>query len=419
MKSIKLVLAAMLLVFFMQLKAQKTQNSAFFYNGPEKTVLQTSTHTAFISFKKDIPVERYDKILQKHAGILKIENYKAVNGACASDPLEICGFGTVALVADDPYRLGHLPSAVRERTLGEVEAQMLASPDQEVQAAGLLLGARARVESRDHIDRLVRLAVASQDPLVYAIALEGCNSWTGREAASCALLSASQLVRLDPEDAQPWLDLAAQAQAQHDPDAEFEAMRHAATARRSGSHQGFMASLVDRALGARSRTAQRTFAASESWRIQQSWSPSNTKQAQLFCAADKLDLDRRDLCEAIAATLAYRGTSVSDLGIGLTIGRSLGWSTVQLEPLQQEYDALSEVVAAPLMGADLSCLAIDRMQDWMRKVDARGERGAMREVLSRSGRSIEDWSDRHRKSATLAMVTAQAAAHSMEKETTH
>ena len=185
-------------------------------------------------------------------------------GSPASDPLEICGFGTVALVADDPYRLGHLPSAVRERTLGEVEAQMLASPDQEVQAAGLLLGARARVESRDHIDRLVRLAVASQDPLVYAIALEGCNSWTGREAASCALLSASQLVRLDPEDAQPWLDLAAQAQAQHDPDAEFEAMRHAATARRSGSHQGFMASLVDRALGTRSKTAQRTFAASES-----------------------------------------------------------------------------------------------------------------------------------------------------------
>jgi hypothetical protein len=240
------------------------------------------------------------------------------------DQLEICGFGKVPLVADDPYSLRHLPSAVRDRALDEVEALMLASPDRQVQAAALLIGAKARGRSRTHVDRLVRLALVSQDPLVYAIALEGCKAWAGSDTPNCSLLSLAQWVRLDPDNAQPWLDLAVQAQEQHDAAAEADAMRHAAMARRSDTRPGLLPMLVDRALGARTPPLQRTLAASESWGIQASWGPSHTGQARWFCAVDvEADPGRREICEAIAGTLSHRSTSVAELGIGLAIGKSL------------------------------------------------------------------------------------------------
>ena len=78
------------------------------------------------------------------------------------------------------------------------------------------------------MDQLVRLAVVSQDPLVYVIALEACKGSAEGGAANCALLSLEQWARLDPDNAQPWLELAAQAQREHDVDAELDAMRHAA-----------------------------------------------------------------------------------------------------------------------------------------------------------------------------------------------
>jgi hypothetical protein len=327
---------------------------------------------------------------------------------------EVCGFGKAPFAADDPYSLKQIPPAVRQRALDEIEAHLLANTDPQVRAAALLLAAKARGDGRSRIDTLARLAVASQDPLVYAIALEGCKGWTDGDAASCGLLSIAQWVRLDPDNAQPWLELAAQAQQQHDADAEVEAMRRAAGAHRSDAHAGLLASLVDRALDIQTPLLQRTLAASASWSIQASWGPPQTSQAYVYCAVD-IDADpaRRDTCEAIAETLSYSSTSVTDLGVGLAIAKKLGWPAQRLQALQQEHDAINEAGGAPLTGADFSCEAVDRMQAWIRQLGTRGERQAMRDVLARSGRSVEEWSAQYRRNFKLAEATAQTASLSV------
>jgi len=337
----------------------------------------------------------------------------------AADQLEICGFGTVPLVADDPYSLRHIPLAVRQRALDEVELQLLGSADPQVQAAALLIGARTRGGSRSRIDQLVRLAVVSQDPLVYAIALEACKGGAEGDAANCALLSLAQWVRLEPDNAQPWLELAAQAQRLHDADAEADAMRHAAQAHRSDAHLGALPNLVVGALGEQTPQLQRTLVVAESWNVQAAWGPPHTGQAKWFCGVDvDADPSRRETCEAIAGTLSYRGTSVKDLGVGLAIGTRLGWPAPQLQALQQEYDAVNEAGGAPFIGADLSCEVVDRMQDWMRQLGTRGELQLMRDVVARSGRSIRDWSGQYRKNIALAAATAQAASMSVAGEAT-
>ena len=152
--------------------------------------------------------------------------------------------------------------------------------------------------------------------------------------------------------------------------------------------------------------------------MQASWSPSPSGQARWFCAVDvATDPGRRDICEAIAATLADRGTSLHDLGIGLAIGGHLGWPATRLQALQQEYDALSGAGGAPFVGAELSCEAIDRMQDWMRQIGTAGELQLMRNVLARSGRSVKDWSGQYQRNIALAAATAQAAAVSIGRDT--
>ncbi|HEX6706791.1 MAG TPA: hypothetical protein VF169_18680 [Albitalea sp.] len=329
----------------------------------------------------------------------------------AAGQVEVCGFGAVTLAADDPYLLQYLPAPLHQRTLDALEARLRASADPAVRAAGLLIGAKAREDGRSRIEQLARLAMVSTDPRVYAMALEACQDSGAAGAASCSLLSRAQWVRLEPDNAQPWLELAAQARQQRDTEGESEAMRLAAQAQRSEALAGSFPALVDQGLGPQVPVLQRTLAMSVSWRLQSTWGSSHTSQAHAWCTADlDADSERRRVCEAVAETFAFRSRSVADLGIGVALGRHLGWPAARLQALQQEHDALSGGGGAPLVGIDFSCEAIERVQDWMRQVATRGERQATRDVLVRSGRSVEDWGAQYRRNVDLASLTVETAA---------
>ncbi|HXD06939.1 MAG TPA: hypothetical protein VN680_12870 [Burkholderiaceae bacterium] len=326
----------------------------------------------------------------------------------AAGQTEICGYGNVALAQNDPYALQGVPAQLREAALDAADARMLASADARVRASALLIGARSRGNGLARIDQLVRLAVASSDPAIYAIAIEGCKGGAVEGYAACSLLSRAQWVRLDPDNARPWLELAAEAARQKDGAAEDQAMSRAAFARHSDDYAGLLPSLVDRGLGAGASALQRTLMLSASWGVQAGWVALHSAQAYEYCAGDSSPA-RHDTCDALAQTLAYRSSSLRDLGVGIAIGRALGWDGARLADLQREYDAIAEASGFQAVGVDLSCEAVDRVQDWMHQLAASGELVAMREVLSRSGRSIEAWSEQHRRSYEAAVAAVQAA----------
>ena len=312
--------------------------------------------------------------------------------AAPSDPveMEICGFGMVKLAADDPYQLQRVPPALRKAALEGVDALMLESSDEQVRAAALLIGARSpRDDARERADRLARLAVGSQDAAVYAMALEACKGWGAADGGACQLLNRAQWVRLDPDNVLPWLELAAEAQDRSEPEAEGEAMQRAAHARRSDAYDGLLPRLVERTLGSDAPPLQRTLALSASWSVQTVWALSRPSHAYSYCLSNAAlgAAERQHSCEAIAETLAQRSLSLADLGVGLAIGKGLGWSVERLRALQQVNDAISEISGLQTIGLDLSCDGVARMQEWLRRLDARGELLALREVLARGGRS--------------------------------
>ncbi len=201
---------------------------------------------------------------------------KAASAAAQRTEVEICGYGTVALRPDDPYPFQGIPQALRESALDAAEALMLANDDIQVNAAALWIGMqRGKRDAHGRIEQMARLAIGSQDPVVYALAVEACKTWPAQEYGSCSLISRAQWAQLDPDNAVPWLELAAQARENNAADTEAQALGMAAHARHVNTREGVLPTLVDRALGNRVTPLQRTLALSESWSAQAVWAVSH------------------------------------------------------------------------------------------------------------------------------------------------
>ncbi len=194
--------------------------------------------------------------------------------------VEVCGFGTVQMPPDDPDPVQRIPPALRQSALESMDALMLASDDTQVRAAALWMGARLR--GRDvsgRIEQVARLAAGSQDPFVYAIAMEACKGRSPSDGGSCQLLSPAQWVRLDPDNAVPWRALAAEARDRDEPLAEQAALQFADRAARSDVHAGRLPLLVDKAMGPQAASLQRTLALSAGWSAEAVWAASHGQAA--------------------------------------------------------------------------------------------------------------------------------------------
>ena len=190
--------------------------------------------------------------------------------------VEVCGFGLVQVPPDDPDPVQRIPRALRQSTLDTLDALMLASDDTQVRAAALWMGARLR--GRDvpgRIEQVARLAAGSQDPFVYAIAMEACKGRSAADGGSCQLLSTAQWVRLDPDNAVPWRALAAEARERDEPLVEHAALQFAERAPRSDVHTGRLPLLVDQAMGRQAAPLQRTLALSAGWSAEAVWAASH------------------------------------------------------------------------------------------------------------------------------------------------
>jgi hypothetical protein len=189
---------------------------------------------------------------------------------------EVCGFGEVQLPPDDPDPVQRIPPELRRAALDAMDRLMLASDDEQVRVAALWMGARLRGRDvKGRIEQIARLASASRDPFVYAIALEACSGRHGPEGGSCNLLSTAQWVRLDPDNAVPWQALAAEARARDEPQAEDLALQLAALAPRADVHAGRLPRLVDKALGPQVPALQRTLALNAGLSAEAVWSASH------------------------------------------------------------------------------------------------------------------------------------------------
>ncbi len=317
--------------------------------------------------------------------------------AAAVGDVDVCGYGTVTPADDDFSGLLSVPGARRKAALQAAQARLLASADEEVRAAGLLIAGEG--------ERLAVEAAATRHPAVYAMALQACRQ---SAAPACALLSIEQWARLDAGNAVPWLALAAAAAQRGDSAGETEAMGRAAMAGRFEGPASRLPALIDRGLGPHVPALQRTLALMAGWQAQSASDDAAGPQALRHCGPDAPP-GRRPLCEVLARQLVSHAERVDDFAAGVAIAGHLGWPAARLQALQREADALTEAARLQTMLTDLSCDSVERVQQWRVALGEHGEVPAARALLARSGFDTDWWSEQHRKNLALALATAEAA----------
>jgi tetratricopeptide (TPR) repeat protein len=292
-------------------------------------------------------------------------------------------------------QIGTLTKATAARWLAALQN----SGDLRSRAAGLLL--ESKVTDGDSGPRAeqiftaaVQLAAGAEDPAVYGLAVSMCGRYIGTDAAgACQQISLQRWAQLDPDNAVPWLFLAAAAQASHDTGAEADAFSHAAKAHKVDSYGDSLFAFAEPELPQDVTPLARSYFAIEVIGVEAAlWAPQYGAVNQ-HCSREAMqDSNVRQQCDSLAQLLVRNGTTLLDLGLGRNIGARAGWSSERVNELAQQQDALRQAITQLSPSDDdklWTCDAVSRMNAYMSQRVRLGELGAAREVLERSGETDE------------------------------
>jgi len=276
---------------------------------------------------------------------------------------------------------------------------------------------QATVRFTEGRDALARMATTTQDPQVYALAFNTCGR-AQPTAGACQLLSAEQWARLDPDNATPWLFLLAQAGQRKDAAAQSEALFRLSASRRSDQYFFALPGLLLAHLPGDEASLNAAAAlTAEVIGVEAAWSLPGYQDLVAMCRPPALrDANRRQTCSAVAELLVDRSDTLLERGIGIALGRHLGWPSERLERLRGEQAAYAEALAPK--GADTAfagCAEIRRDVAIVERHARLGEAGAMREWVAQSKLQPADFIRAERASqaklaeAAAAMASAASA----------
>jgi hypothetical protein len=347
---------------------------------------------------------------------------------------ELCGYGPIPVVDGIPHWPPDIVAAT-ESALSSLAAELAARSADSERAMGMYLqliaawNAARSAWSRTHGDcadddkscqsdaarsvaaatadarhALVRLATTTSDADAYALAIYACGYWPDESPNDpCALLNYGQWARIEPENAVPWLYLAADAQRRHDRSAFEAALNRASKARYNDPHQD----LMDRILRSDTFAAQappvQVALAAEMLGIQGAFaSPEYLVLTQTCSVAAQADPNRVQTCGDLAATLVEHGRSEVDVFFGGKVAERMAPADPRLSHVLDEADAIrwewSQEMRSMLQQEDrvLSC---DSLRVLRRIAAARarlGESGRLRQELAASGITTAQAAERWR-----------------------
>jgi hypothetical protein len=296
----------------------------------------------------------------------------ASSAIAAINPTEVCGAPNERHTAADDATSGRFPagasaSFAQTRTL--VLSSLRGSQDETQRALGLLLqtaisplarvsgdacpadDCSAQVQAvkmgqSQALEQLVQQALATTSAPVYAMALEACRgSRDYTAAASCRQLSAENWARLDPGNAAPWLEVAAQANARGDHAALDDAMYRLARADDSRSLWGAtLPQLAMKDVPAQAPLLGRSMIATQLTGIGPLPFLGHAAIGR-YCAAAQAarEANRQQTCSAVAEMLLSKGRTLNELRSALTLGEQAGWPAQRVATLQQEYRAMTQL----------------------------------------------------------------------------
>jgi hypothetical protein len=261
-------------------------------------------------------------------------------------------------------------------------------------------------------DALAHLALYSRSPEVYAIALQTCRHEGGDDPGSaCRMLSADQWARLEPDNAVPWFEVAAQAQQRGDQAALAEAMFRVSKSREVDTRAGQLADAVLKRLPPGTSPQVALGVAGELSRLDTVWNSRRYQVPLAYCSANRLaDSNYHQLCSEIAELLLSRGRAVQELGVAAQLGERLGWGAERIEAITLQRDAMLQAMVQDGADGATGCAALRRKSERLGELTQQGERAAARLAMQRIGKTEADLARQYRERRTSRMIVGTAGA---------
>ncbi len=299
----------------------------------------------------------------------------------------------------------YLDRQVQDLRQGAVNA-LLQSTDDERRMAGHLLNGDTAAAAQ--------LAQSTSQPQAYGMAWLACrNAARAREsdiissvpplapdalpmglpepsavAGACAGLSLERWAQLAPDNAAPWLELAAVAQQRGDRAQAIDGMYHAGLARSVNTGWGWLPGIVAGVLPE---------SAIEGGRMQLMLDVTGQQSSMMdltgvsgigsFCGAPALaDANTHQQCERIAQLMMGRSPNVSERLVGVGLAERLGLPASQMPVSRKEVTAALQSISDDFQGAmaqPQGCDALGRINRWLADSSRQGEWQAAQQRLAR------------------------------------
>jgi hypothetical protein len=322
-----------------------------------------------------------------------------------SGEIDVCDVGKVKIDRDDWTAAGKYFDGLTHKSRMRWLSALHNSDEYRARATGLYLedmfNRDAPLKDIEAArDELVQLAVETKDPAVFALAFAKCNKGLEDSASpgACPQLSIEQWTRADPDNAYPWLQLAAKARKENDRAAEAAAFDHASQAHQHESYNWSLFAFAEPAMPGDVTAAARWYLAVQIIGVEAAM-PVPYQPLFQYCSRDALnDANVHRQCDAMADLLVTKATTLLDFSLGKSLGARVGWPAQRVDNLTQQLNAALQVINQ-VMPSDpdqqWSCDSVARGNAYMSEWVQLGELGVARATIERSGETVAELSRKH------------------------
>jgi len=336
----------------------------------------------------------------------------------APQRVELCGPGPAPVADDNPAPPSDMESPAESATdsaLDSLATDLAARSTDRERALGLYLQTvSARVAARDQQEKLsaaaesqgalVQLAKTTSDGNAYALAIFSCMPLGHTGNGDCDVLSYAQWATLEPNNAVPWLYLAANAEGRLDQRAAEAALYQASKARYSDMHLDQILGLVTSSVAAALSPNDQFELTGSLLSIRGGLPHPNLFVVAHYCGvATRLDPYRAQTCGDLAAMLIQQSRTAVEVLMGGRVAERVGWTDPRLASLRDEADAMRWRLLTPWFTYPQQqaqeypgCDSLQRVRlDLVAEMQL-GEAGRLRQDLSAVGLTTAEAAERWR-----------------------
>jgi hypothetical protein len=255
---------------------------------------------------------------------------------------ELCGMKGSNLRRAAGETIGQHVMRVTRAVISSWTGALVASGDPRRQAIGLALenarpGAPGRGPNDNSVtNNLVLLAVETNDPVIYALALSQCRDLDDA-SGPCQALSWEHWADIDPDNAVPWLGVAAEASSSGDRQGVDHALAKAAQASRFDEYASTVSQIALSALPRDITPLDKAVAGADVMSNLITGSPPTMGITATLCTDTAVQQpERKRQCTLIANDLAEKGSTLFDVMVARILAKRLGFPTARQTELQRE-----------------------------------------------------------------------------------